>query len=161
MLARICFTCLLLVACARPTLSAVDRLDASAAVGGNGVRDGFVVSDVAGPRSLADGAMRAPPDLAQADLCVRPDLSVVKDMTPIHDMTPIPDLTVIHDMTPTGDMTVDTCGHSLCSYWSQPMTNGCHWCVTKICGTDPYCCVNHWSTPCVAEVGTICKLSCN
>jgi hypothetical protein len=162
MLARICFTCLLLVACARPTASALDRLDASAAVGGNGVPDAAAAGDLAGGRAGAiDAAAGVAPDMARADMSSVRDLAVVRDMTEIHDLTVARDLTIVRDMTLTGDMTVDTCGHALCSSWSQPMVDGCHWCVTKICAVDSYCCVNHWSSICVNEVASICKLTCS
>jgi hypothetical protein len=161
MLARICFTSLLLAACARPSLSPVDRLDASAALGGNGPVDASTAFDFAARRAAGDAALSPPADLARLDLAVERDLARVHDMTAIRDLASPHDLAVGHDMTTVGDMTVDTCGHSLCSYWNQPMTDGCHWCVTKICAVDNYCCTNHWSTVCVKEVGTICKISCN
>src|SRR5262249_5958886 len=52
-----------------------------------------------------------------------------------------------------------TCSHSDCSQGTK-LVSSCDPCVTKICGSDPYCCGTQWDGQCVKEVGTICGQTC-
>ncbi len=51
------------------------------------------------------------------------------------------------------------CAHDYCMTGTK-LDSSCDPCVTQICAADSYCCANHWSGPCVSEVGSICNLQC-
>lgn len=53
-----------------------------------------------------------------------------------------------------------TCLHPLCDQGGALKT-GCHACVNSICAVDPYCCNTFWDGLCVAEVQSVCGLSCS
>ncbi len=52
-----------------------------------------------------------------------------------------------------------TCDHDRCQSGGPLMTT-CDPCVGDICAADPFCCNNGWDSICVAEVATVCGLSC-
>lgn len=52
-----------------------------------------------------------------------------------------------------------SCSHDKCSS-GIALVSSCDPCVTSICTYDPYCCSTYWDSICVAEVASICGLSC-
>ena len=53
----------------------------------------------------------------------------------------------------------NSCAHNKCST-GVALTSSCDPCVAQVCAQDSYCCNNSWDSICVAEVGSICGLSC-
>lgn len=52
-----------------------------------------------------------------------------------------------------------SCAHPVCVAGGA-LANGCHPCVTQICGVDAFCCNTSWDGLCVGEVGSVCGLTC-
>jgi len=59
------------------------------------------------------------------------------------------------------DGTIDNgcCAHDIC-VTGVALVNGCHPCVSSICGVDPFCCATSWDSLCVGEVSSVCGLAC-
>jgi Notch-like protein len=59
------------------------------------------------------------------------------------------------------DGTIDNgcCAHDIC-VTGVALVNGCHPCVSSICGVDPFCCATSWDSICVGEVSSVCGLAC-
>jgi hypothetical protein len=49
-------------------------------------------------------------------------------------------------------------GHDICQQGAPLVNSGS--CVSKVCGSDPFCCASGWDALCVAETGSICGLGC-
>jgi hypothetical protein len=59
----------------------------------------------------------------------------------------------------------DTCGsceHDFCTEGppGTPFNGMCDDCVSMVCVVDPFCCQTDWDSFCVAQVGTVCGLTC-
>ena len=57
------------------------------------------------------------------------------------------------------DGAASTCAHPVCAV-GPALAKGCDACATQLCTQDAYCCGAEWDATCVAEVASICKLSC-
>ncbi|WP_437593948.1 hypothetical protein [Sorangium sp. So ce1000] len=53
----------------------------------------------------------------------------------------------------------EACAHDLCSP-GAPLDSQCDPCAQAVCAADPYCCDNSWDRACVAEVESVCGLTC-
>jgi hypothetical protein len=67
-------------------------------------------------------------------------------------------LTVQGATTPPPPPPPGNCSHDICKTGGK-LVKGCDPCVTKICGSDPYCCNTQWDNICVGEVQSICGQS--
>lgn len=54
----------------------------------------------------------------------------------------------------------NVCGQSLCRASPNPMPDGCHTCVDRICDSDPTCCSLAFDQTCVDMVYSLCNRAC-
>jgi cysteine-rich repeat protein len=54
----------------------------------------------------------------------------------------------------------NSCAHDFCDQGAA-LVSGCDPCVTTICAADSFCCTNTWDSQCVAQVASLCGISCN
>lgn len=61
---------------------------------------------------------------------------------------------------PPDDGGTTACAHPICAA-GVALASSCATCATQLCAQDPYCCSVAWDETCVAEVGSVCGVSCN
>jgi len=59
-----------------------------------------------------------------------------------------------------GEGPLHLCAHDVCDAGVR-LDSGCDICAATVCAADPSCCTSQWSASCVAQVATLCGMTCN